>query len=65
LREECRLRVLENKLLRRVFGPKRDNGAGEWRRYTKRRFVLLTKYNLGNQIKKTEMDRAYSTYGEQ
>jgi hypothetical protein len=24
LREECRLRVLENKVLRRIFGPKRD-----------------------------------------
>jgi hypothetical protein len=24
LREECRLRVFENKVLRRIFGPKRD-----------------------------------------
>jgi hypothetical protein len=24
LREECRLRVFENKVLRRIFGPKKD-----------------------------------------
>ena len=32
LREECRLRVFENRVLRRIFGPKRDKGAGEWRK---------------------------------
>jgi hypothetical protein len=32
LREECRLRVLENRVLRRIFGPKRDEVTGEWRR---------------------------------
>ena len=32
LREECRLRVFENKVLRRIFGPKRDDVTGEWRR---------------------------------
>jgi hypothetical protein len=31
LREECRLRVFENRVLRRVFGPKRDKGSGERR----------------------------------
>ena len=31
LREECRLRVFENRILRRIFGPKRDE-HGEWRR---------------------------------
>ena len=31
LREECRLRVFENKILRRIFGPKKDEN-GEWRR---------------------------------
>ena len=30
LREECRLRVSENRILRRIFGPKRDEN-GEWR----------------------------------
>ena len=31
LREESRLRVFENRILRRIFGPKRDEN-GEWRR---------------------------------
>jgi hypothetical protein len=30
LREEHRLRVFENRVLRRVFGPKRDEVTGEW-----------------------------------
>jgi hypothetical protein len=32
LREEHRLRVFENRVFRRVFGPKRDEVTGEWRK---------------------------------
>jgi len=32
LREECRLRVFENRVLRRVLGSKRDEVTGEWRK---------------------------------
>jgi hypothetical protein len=32
LKEECRLRVFESRVLRRIFGPKRDEVTGEWRR---------------------------------
>jgi hypothetical protein len=32
LREELRLRVFENRLLRRIFGPKRVEVTGEWRK---------------------------------
>jgi hypothetical protein len=32
LREEHRLRVIENRVLRRIFGPKRDDVTGEWRK---------------------------------
>ena len=32
LREEHRLRVFENRVLRGVFGPKRDVVTGEWRK---------------------------------
>jgi hypothetical protein len=32
LREERRLSVFENRVLRRVFGPKRDEATGEWRK---------------------------------
>jgi hypothetical protein len=32
LREEHRLRVFENRILRRVFGPQRDKVTGAWRK---------------------------------
>jgi hypothetical protein len=32
LREEHRLRVFENRVLRRIFGPTRNEVTGEWRR---------------------------------
>jgi hypothetical protein len=32
LREEHRLRVFENRVLRRIFGPERDELTGEWRK---------------------------------
>jgi hypothetical protein len=35
LREEHRLRVFENRVLRKIFGPKRDEVIGEWRRLPK------------------------------
>jgi hypothetical protein len=33
LREEHRLRVFENMVLRRIFGTKRDEVTGEWRKF--------------------------------
>ena len=32
LREERRLRVFENRVLRKVFGPRKDQVTGEWRK---------------------------------
>jgi hypothetical protein len=32
LREECTLRVSENRVLRGIFVPKRDEVTGEWRK---------------------------------
>jgi hypothetical protein len=32
LREEHRLRVFENRVLKRIFGQKRDEVTGEWRK---------------------------------
>jgi hypothetical protein len=32
LKEERRLRVFENRVLRRLFGPKRDEVTGEWKK---------------------------------
>jgi hypothetical protein len=47
LREECRLRVFENKVLRRIFGPKRDEVTGEWRRlHNKELYGLFSSPNI-------------------
>jgi hypothetical protein len=35
LRKERKLRVFENTVLRRIFGPRRDEVTGEWRRLHK------------------------------
>jgi hypothetical protein len=32
VREEHRMWVFENRVLRRIFGPKRDEVTGEWRK---------------------------------
>jgi hypothetical protein len=32
LREECRLSELQNRVLRRIFGTKKDEATGEWRK---------------------------------
>jgi len=32
MREKPRLRVFENMMLRRIFGPKKDEVTGEWRK---------------------------------
>jgi hypothetical protein len=41
LREESRLRVFENKVLRRIFGPKKDEVTGEWRRLNNKELYAL------------------------
>ena len=46
LREEHRLKVFENRVLRRVFGPKRDEVTREWRKLHNEEFSDL--YSLPN-----------------
>jgi hypothetical protein len=41
LRVEYRLRVFENRVLRRIFGPKRDEVTGEWRRLHNKELLNL------------------------
>jgi len=64
LREERMLRVFENRVLRRIFGPKRDEVTGEWRKlHNEELNNLLTQYCSGDKIKKNEMGGACSAYG--
>ena len=49
LREEVRLRVFENRVLRRVFGPKRDEVTGEWRKLHNEELNDL--YSLSNILR--------------
>ena len=52
LREERKLRVFENVVLRRIFGPRRDEVTGEWRRLHN---DLYTSPNIARVIKSRRM----------
>ena len=41
MRKECRLRVFKNRVLRGIFGLKRDEVTGEWRRLHNEEFYAL------------------------
>jgi hypothetical protein len=45
----CRLRVFENRVLRRVFGPKRDEVTGKWRKLHNE--ALNDRYFLPNIVR--------------
>ena len=49
LRDECRLRAFENRVLRRVLGPKRDEVTGEWRKLHNEELSDL--YSLSNIVR--------------
>ena len=49
LREECRLKVFENRVLRKKFGPKRDEVTGEWRRLHNEEFYAV--YSSSNVVR--------------
>jgi hypothetical protein len=52
LREEHRLRVFENRIIRRIFGPKRDEVTGEWRKLHNEELHILHPFpNIIWQIK--------------
>jgi hypothetical protein len=51
LREKHRLRVFENRVLRRIFGPKSDEVTGEWRKLrSEELYNLYTSSNTIRQI---------------
>jgi hypothetical protein len=56
LREEHRLRVFENRVLRRIFGPKRDEVTGEWTKlHNEELHILYSSPNIVRQIKSRRM----------
>jgi hypothetical protein len=56
LSEEHRLRVFENGMLRRIFGPKRDEVTGEWRKLHNEEFHdLYSSPNIIRMIKSRRM----------
>jgi hypothetical protein len=60
LREEHRLRVFENRVLRRIFGPKRDEVTGEWRKlHTEEFHSLYSSSDIIRQVKSRRMRWAW------
>jgi hypothetical protein len=59
LREERRLRVFENRVLRRIFGPNMDEVTGERRRlHNEELHILYSSPNIFKQIKSRRMRQA-------
>jgi hypothetical protein len=51
LREERRLRVFESRVLRRIFGPKRNEVTGKWRKlHNEELSDLYTSLNIVRMI---------------
>jgi hypothetical protein len=64
LREEHRLRVFENRVLRRIFGPKRDEVTGDWRKlHIEELRNLYSSPDIISQVKANDVGRACSMHG--
>jgi hypothetical protein len=56
--------VFENRALRRIFGLKRDEVTGEWRKLHNEE-LGFAKYNQNNRVQEDEKGGAYSTNREE
>ena len=63
LREKRRTRVMENRVLRRIFELKRDEVTGKWRRL--HNVELRDLYSSGDQIRNNETLGVRGMYGGQ
>jgi hypothetical protein len=67
LREEHKLRVFDNRVLRRIFGPKRDEVTGEWRKLHNEELHNLYSPQIpsgrSGQVKANEVGDACGTHG--
>jgi hypothetical protein len=56
--------VFENRVLRRIFGPKRDEVTGEWRKlHNEELYNLYSSANIIRQVKANEVGGACGTHG--
>jgi hypothetical protein len=56
LREEHRLKVFENRVLKRIFGPQRDEVTGEWRKlHNGELHILYSSPHIIRQIKSSRI----------
>jgi hypothetical protein len=64
LREEHRLRVFENRVLRIIFGSKRDEVTGEWRKlHNDELHHLYSSPDIIRQVKANDVSGACSAHG--
>jgi hypothetical protein len=62
LREERRLRVFENRALRIILGPKREEVIGGWRKLYTEELQDFHSSHQNDQAKENEISRTCSTY---
>jgi len=67
LREERRLKVFENRVLRRIVGPTRGEVTGEWINFIMRSLLICTptKYYSDDHVKRNVIVGARYTYGSE
>jgi hypothetical protein len=56
LREEHNLRVFKNRVLRIIFGPKRDEVTREWRKYIMKSFMICIPHQIFGSSNREEWD---------
>ena len=63
VRDKHKSRVFENRVLRKIFGPKRDKVTGEWKTIQKEELYHLYWPNIirVNESKKNNIGGAYGT----